>query len=167
MRLANCVLCGEEFEVRAVPRDKCRRCRKNKTGRRTRTGTRPTVIMSRRDVKFAPKSFVPEPDPRPPELVAERPVTRADCAGGERPCPWVSCRHHLYLDADPITGAIKLNFPDLEPWELTRSCALDIADSAGVTLEEVGQIVNLTRERIRQLETRALITARGPMRAVR
>src|SRR6476619_8074463 len=25
----------------------------------------------------------------------ERPKTRADCAQGERPCPFVSCKHHL------------------------------------------------------------------------
>jgi DNA-directed RNA polymerase sigma subunit (sigma70/sigma32) len=39
---------------------------------------------------------------------------------------------------------------------LPESCALDIADRGGITLEEVGEIMNLTRERIRQLETRGL-----------
>ena len=36
------------------------------------------------------------------------------------------------------------------------SCALDIADAGGCTLETVGDIMNLTRERIRQLEVKAL-----------
>ena len=86
----------------------------------------------------------------------ERPVTRADCQGGERPCPFVSCKHHLYLDVSARTGAIKLNFPDLEVWEMTETCALDIADRGGATLEEVGAIMNLTRERIRQVEVKGL-----------
>ena len=86
----------------------------------------------------------------------ERPVTRADCQGGERPCPFVSCKHHLYLDVSARTGAIKLNFPDLEVWEMTETCALDIADRGGATLEEVGAIMNLTRERFRQVEVKGL-----------
>ena len=37
---------------------------------------------------------------------AERPRTRAECRGHEGPCPWVSCKHHLYLDINPLTGSI-------------------------------------------------------------
>jgi hypothetical protein len=62
----------------------------------------------------------------------------------------------LYLDVSARTGAIKLNFPDLEVWEMTETCALDIADRGGTTLEEVGAIMNLTRERIRQVEVKGL-----------
>ena len=81
-----------------------------------------------------------------------RPRTRAECRNMERPCPFVGCKHHLYLDVSP-RGGIKFNFPDLEVWELEETCALDVADRpGGVTLEEVGAIMNLTRERIRQLE---------------
>ncbi len=91
-----------------------------------------------------------------PEADHERPRTREECAGGERPCPFVSCKHHLYLDVSPRTGAIKLNFPDLEVWDMNETCALDIADRGGTTLEEVGAIMNLTRERIRQVEVKGL-----------
>jgi hypothetical protein len=91
-----------------------------------------------------------------PDAEVERPETRADCANGERPCPFVSCKHHLYLDVSARTGAIKLNFPDLEVWEMTETCALDVADRGGTTLEEVGAIMNLTRERIRQVEVKGL-----------
>jgi hypothetical protein len=87
---------------------------------------------------------------------AERPQTRAECQGSPRPCPWVSCAHHLYLDINPTSGAIKLNFPHLEVWEMKETCALDVADKGGITLEEVGEILNLTRERIRQVEVRGL-----------
>jgi hypothetical protein len=86
----------------------------------------------------------------------EKPRTRADCKGGERPCPFVSCKHHLYLDVSARTGAIKLNFPDLEVWEMNETCALDVADRGGATLEDVGAIMNLTRERIRQVEVKGL-----------
>jgi hypothetical protein len=85
-----------------------------------------------------------------------KPRTRAECLEGERPCPFVSCKHHLYLDVSARTGAIKLNFPDLEVWEMTETCALDVADRGGTTLEEVGAIMNLTRERIRQVEVKGL-----------
>jgi hypothetical protein len=85
-----------------------------------------------------------------------KPTTRIECASGERPCPFVSCKHHLYLDVSAKTGAIKLNFPDLEVWEMNETCALDVADRGGTTLEEVGAIMNLTRERIRQVEVKGL-----------
>jgi hypothetical protein len=81
-----------------------------------------------------------------------RPRDRAECIEGPRPCPFVACKHHLYLDVNPDTGSIKLNFPDIPVWEMEHTCALDIADRGGVTLEEVGEILNLTRERIRQVE---------------
>ena len=87
----------------------------------------------------------------------ERPVTREDCENDPgRPCPWVSCPHHLYLDVNVETGAIKLNFPHLEVWQMATSCSLDVADRGGITLEEVGSILNMTRERVRQIEVRGL-----------
>ena len=95
------------------------------------------------------------------EIEAARPRTRADCAQAARPCMFISCKHHLYLDVNPSTGSIKLNFPDREVWELDETCALDVADRGGITLEEVGTIMNLTRERIRQVETRGLLKLRA------
>jgi len=89
-----------------------------------------------------------------------RPRSRADCINTPRPCLFVSCKHNLYLDVNPETGSIKLNFPDKEIWELEETCALDVADKGGITLEEVGAIMNLTRERIRQVETRGLLKLR-------
>lgn len=75
-----------------------------------------------------------------------RPKTREECRDAMRPCPWVGCKHHLFLDVNPDTGSIKMNFPDVEPWELVESCALDIAERGGLTLEDVGALTNLTRE---------------------
>ena len=90
------------------------------------------------------------------EAEIDRPHTRSECADGPRPCPHVSCRHHLYLDVNPQTGTIKLNFPDLEVWELAFSCALDVADLGGTAIELVSELMNVTRERIRQIEMQAL-----------
>ena len=95
-----------------------------------------------------------------PERSYWRPKTRGECANVSRPCPYVSCKYHLYIDVNPTTGSIKINFPDLEVWELTHSCALDVAAQGGITLEEVGEILNLTRERIRQVEVRGLLKLR-------
>jgi len=92
-----------------------------------------------------------------PPVDIPRPTSREECRGEMRPCPWVACKHHLYLDINPETGSIKINFPDLEPWELKHTCALDVAERGGITLEEVGEIMNLTRERIRQVEVRGLL----------
>jgi len=92
-----------------------------------------------------------------PERSYWRPKSRGECANVARPCPYVSCKYHLYIDVNPATGSIKINFPDLEVWELQHSCALDVANTGGITLEEVGEILNLTRERIRQVEVRGLL----------
>jgi len=94
------------------------------------------------------------------QLEENRPKSRADCAEGPRPCLYVSCKYHLYLDVNPRTGSVKLNFPDKELWELSETCALDVADKGGITLEEVGVIMNLTRERVRQVETRGIFHMR-------
>lgn len=96
------------------------------------------------------------------EYATERPKTRADCVGGHRPCPWVGCKYNNYLDekkSGSTSGrAIVFNFPNLEPDEVPpeRSCALDIADRGGSTLEDVALLTNLTRERVRQIQDKAL-----------
>lgn len=99
--------------------------------------------------------------PEQPGTDYQRPKTRGECAGGVRPCPFVSCQHNLYLDVSDQTGAIKLNFPDLEPHEMAESCALDVADRGGITLEDVGRLTNVTRERVRQIELLAYRDARA------
>ena len=94
-----------------------------------------------------------------PEEV-ERPTKRAECAVGTRPCPFVGCKYNNYLDINPESGTIKFNFPDLEPGEITDSCTLDIAGEGGLTLEQVADVMNITRERVRQIEGDALAELR-------
>ncbi len=86
----------------------------------------------------------------------ERPKTRGDCEAIARPCPFVSCRYHLFLEVNEEIGSIQLNYPGREPDELVESCALDVAEEGGRTLEEIGDLLNVTRERIRQIEARAI-----------
>lgn len=102
------------------------------------------------------------------QLESARPRTRAECRAGVRPCPFVSCKYHLYLDVNPKNGHIKFNFPDAEVWDLEETCALDVAErEQGITLEEVGRFMNLTRERVRQVEVSGLskIQGEGPFTA--
>lgn len=94
-----------------------------------------------------------------PRMLPPRPRSLAECPCS-RPCPWVGCQYHLYLDVTEH-GSIRFNFPDLEPWELPVSCAFDLARLGGLTLDEVGIAMNITRERVRQLMELALREARA------
>ena len=113
-----------------------------------RTLSRKQMVRDRRRMIAAGEWVEPEE--------YERPEDREDCRFGGRPCLYVACRFHLYLDVNPPTGSIKFNFPGQEVHELEETCALDVAERGGITLEEVGGLMNLTRERVRQLEAEAL-----------
>lgn len=89
------------------------------------------------------------------EAESVRPLTRGECADGPRPCPYVDCRYHLMVDV-MSNGSVKVNFPDLDVDQMDDTCALDVADRGGATLDRVGDLLNVTRERARQLEARAL-----------
>jgi len=94
---------------------------------------------------------------RQPRPVVEdylRPKTRADCADGPRPCPFVGCEFHTYLHLDSRSGSMHLAGDD--PLEMTETCVLDVADRGGATLEEIGAMLGVTREAIRQTEVKAL-----------
>ncbi|MDQ3338053.1 MAG: DNA-binding protein [Myxococcota bacterium] len=134
--------------------------RRERRRSRPRSKTIALKRMTRADMLAGARAY-------PPVTDIERPKTRAECSGEQRPCPWVSCKHHLYLDINPETGSIKINFPDLEPWELRDTCALDVAERGGSTLDEVGEVTNLTRERIRQLEVHGLHKLKALSRELR
>jgi len=139
----------------------CKPCRREywrTQTRRTLTGTQ--IIdgepMPNDQRVFHPRELhVRDPEPYPEDV--ERPRTRADCVDVPRPCPFVSCRHNMYLQVFPKShrraGCIQMNFPHLAPWDMDpeASCALDIAERGGVEQIEIGGWLNLTRERTRQL----------------
>jgi hypothetical protein len=132
----------------AGPEHITREQRRSRRKRAVRARTISVKRMTKRELEIGRLLY--------PETDYEKPRSREECLDGPRPCPFVSCKHHLFIDVSPRTGAIKLNFPDLEVWDMGESCALDVADRGGTTLEDVGAIMNLTRERIRQVEVKAL-----------
>ena len=97
----------------------------------------------------------------PPAHDGWRPQTRADCAAASRPCPFVGCKHHLFLDVGR-EGSIKYNFgEDVAVLEkMTDTCSLDVARQGGIQLEQIGRKLNVTRERARQQEADAMLKLR-------
>lgn len=105
--------------------------------------------------------------PEQPGVDYLRPRTLEECdsvgLGTRSPCPFVSCKHHLYLDVNERNGSIKVNFPDRDIDELADTCSLRVADRGGATLDGVANAMNLTRERTRQLELQALAHVRASL----
>jgi hypothetical protein len=85
----------------------------------------------------------------------ERPRTRGDCVDAPRPCPWVSCRHHLSIEVFD-SGSFREVFPGLALAKMVDTCSLDVADRGSQTLETVASHMHVTRERVRQIETSTL-----------
>lgn len=91
------------------------------------------------------------------------PRTRGECKDEPRPCPYVTCRHHLLLDIardgrlyvtrdmdeadeDSVGDALE---------QMPQTCALDVADRGGMFEEDVAGLLNLTRTHIADIETAA------------
>lgn len=106
-----------------------------------------------------------------PEEPIRRPSHRGEChsmrgvddSGQVLPCPFVSCRYHLYLDVNEVNGSIKLNFGDVDIDSLPQTCALDVAQEEQ-SLGQLAAVMNLTRERVRQIEAIALAKIRRALR---
>lgn len=102
------------------------------------------------------QSFVGEEDEFYRVVLHGRPRTRRDCKNVPRPCPFVGCRHHLWMELLPSSRDIKPNLSKALPWEMPHaSCSLDVADANpnGMTLLDIGRYFKISRERIRQVET--------------
>ena len=98
----------------------------------------------------------------PPSINAAipRPRTWGECEerglGAWVPCPYVGCKHHLAVDVSARCGSIKEAYPGLDVDQLPATCSLRVAAEGEHTLEAVGQLANITRERARQIEAKAL-----------
>lgn len=82
--------------------------------------------------------------------------------GTSSPCPYVSCRYHLAV-AVQANGSLRRSYPDREVDEIPETCTLAAADRGGLTLDEVGARLNLTRERVRQIELAGLANLRAAL----
>lgn len=107
-----------------------------------------------------------KPDPPNRHLrlveVSTPPRTRADCEKGPRPCPWLACRYNLAPDAKRADHESR-QFETRRSAGVTDTCALDVADRGEHTLEEVGELLGMTKERARQIEERGLAKFRRLM----
>jgi hypothetical protein len=109
-----------------------------------------------------------------------RPTTRGACMDAPRPCPYVTCKHHLLLDVS-ADGSILLNDgdqrvgsrafsprcgDDLDERAINRlqtmpaTCALDVADEGGHSDDEVGAHLGVTPRHVRRLVERGFERAR-------
>ena len=88
------------------------------------------------------------------------------CAEGVRPCPFVSCRHNLFLDVD-AGGNVVLNFPegvgpeDVPPEE---SCSIDVAMRGGKEVGEIARLLTTTEEEVEEAIERGAPKMRDAMR---
>jgi DNA-binding CsgD family transcriptional regulator len=74
--------------------------------------------------------------------------TDGACQDLDEPCQETQCRYHIHSDAraDQIASIPR------QP----VTCSLKLADRGGMTLEEVGNVLGITRERVRQIEGKAV-----------
>lgn len=100
----------------------------------------------------------------------DRPSTRGDCSPGgkneERPCPYVGCRHHLGIEVS-TAGDVREVFPGLELEQMRATCALDVATEGGLSLEDVAVHMNVSRERVRQIQDEAVAKQEAAFIALR
>lgn len=94
------------------------------------------------------------------ELRQGVPKTRAECCSGPRPCPYVSCRYHLWLqeaESRPGRRHAKGGAPTsaIRPSTMA-SCALDVADTGEqLTFGELGVLFGISDEAVRKVFEKA------------
>lgn len=87
---------------------------------------------------------------RPKLPIYRRPQTREDCGQFERPCPFVACRHHLFLDVTAQGHILFPYGPDVAAIEtMPHTCALDAAESGERQIREIARGYNMTHQALR------------------
>lgn len=98
----------------------------------------------------------------------QRPTSREQCRGGIRPCPFVGCADHLITNY--VMG--KLRFEGLgrdatddevveRLMEMPETCLRDVLERGeSLNLESIGEILGVTRERVRQVQASAIVAMR-------
>lgn len=129
------------------------------------------MVRSAQLALYSDTTSIRSTDPDGPS--PQRPTTRGECCQGPRPCPWVSCRHHLLISVTTKGNRIRLNAPSqsrrptLSPRAsdaeaevfsdqavemlayMGESCALDVADEvaeAGIPIgkRRLGRLLRMT-----------------------
>lgn len=91
------------------------------------------------------------------------PATRAECKDAPRPCPFVSCRYHLFLDIASdgrlfmTTDADEHDESSIERelYQMAETCALDVADGGSAQQDEVAVVLGITRRHVDDIEQTA------------
>lgn len=84
--------------------------------------------------------------------MAERPTRRTQCIDGPRPCPYMSCRHHLGLDVEDGVVVLNRAIVDEEVPIFGRpTCSLDLAD-VQLSPADVAELVGATIEEVVRIE---------------
>lgn len=81
-----------------------------------------------------------------------RPITRGECLSlFYRPCPFISCQHHLLWALKGSERKRIMASSDDEVAEaifnFKETCVLDVADEDGLTYEEIGEILMCSKAR--------------------
>lgn len=157
-----------------MTRPLCTLCRKA-PAQRSRKTCDPCALAQRRQMaawreRKAAEAQAPAAPPIEPlddeeaaELEAARPRTRGDCRGGDRPCPFASCKYHLLWErpeawmAPDEGGDLRSDDELLDLLDrMPGTCTLDAADEDGMGLAEAARLLGISRERMRQIETKIM-----------
>jgi len=95
------------------------------------------------------------------ETEKKRPTCRADCSEVSRPCPYILCKHNMFLDIKD-NGSIRYTQNTKDPLEVKHveingekvmpSCSLDIAEQfpEGLSCDAIGTLLGgISRETVR------------------
>lgn len=82
-------------------------------------------------------------------------LTKGACRNGPGPCTVATCRYSLLADTTS-PGEWKGRAPK----KVAENCALDAAENGAMTLDEIALEIGRTRERVRQIEARAMAKIR-------
>jgi hypothetical protein len=115
--------------------------------------------------EFVDRMRMEYPESEHPHAGHGKPATRGECISRglgtpDLPCPYVSCVHHAAIAVED-GGSIRHSFPDRDPDDARETCTLAVADRGGATLDEVASVLNVVRERARQIEAVALANLRA------